>query len=182
MHPLSNSRKGSKGGLTSLTTEGDPGPIATQRIAIIRGEKVTPRRFLPTKAARKLTAFTQRLVAGRTSRMKDETVGRGHPSKGRCREDLMAHAATTIRLLKIPVLLLSQALLMCLPQSHPSFPLVLLSFLPLLLLLPRFPLGRQAAMPLVLVELLTFTTDHLAFISFSLSSRKSQKWFRFLTL
>jgi hypothetical protein len=71
---------------------------------------------------------------------------------------------------------------MCLPQSKHSFPLLLLSFLPLLLLLPRFPPGRQAAMLLVLVELLTFTTDLPAFLGFSLSSGKSQKWFRLLTL
>jgi hypothetical protein len=173
IHSLSNNWKGLKGGLTSLTTEGDPGPIATQCIAVVRGEKVTARRFLLTEAAGKLTAFTQRLVAGRTPRMKDETVGRGHPSKGGCQEELMAHSATTVRLLKIPEFLLTLVLFMRPSQSHPSFPLLLLSFLPRLLQLPLFPLGRQTPMPLVLVELFTYTTDLFVFMLFSFSSRKS---------
>ena len=81
----------------------------------------------------------------------------------------MAHLTTTVWLLKIPAFLLTLMLLIHLSQNHSSFPLVLPFFLPRLLLLLRFSLARQTAMPLVLVEPLTFTTDLLAFMCFSFS-------------
>lgn len=180
--PLLVGRQRSKGWLTSLTTEGDPGPIATQRIAIVLGKKVTARRFLLTQAARKLLALTQRLMTSRTARMEHEAVGRGRSSKSGCWKDLMARSTTTVRLLKIPVLPLSLSLLLCLPQSHLAFPRLLHSLLSLRLLLPPIPLDLQAAMPLLLVQLLTFAADLPPFLDFPFLSRKSQKWSYLLTL
>src|SRR5438876_7699613 len=114
--------------------------------------------------------------------MEDEIVGRENSSKSGRWEEMMTHLTTTVWLLKIPVFFLTLALFMCSPQSHPSFPFLLLSFLPLLLLLPRFALGCQTSMPLVLVKLLTCTTDLFVFVHFSFSPRKSREWFRFLAL
>ncbi|MBA2681298.1 MAG: hypothetical protein H0U76_23220 [Ktedonobacteraceae bacterium] len=94
----------------------------------------------------------------------------------------MTRSATTIRLLKIPMLPLLLSLLMCLPQGYLSFPLLLLSFLPLLLLLPPIPLDLHAAMPLLLVQLLTLAADFPPFTGFPFVSRKSQKWSCLLTL
>jgi len=114
--------------------------------------------------------------------MKGEAAGREYTSKGRSWEKLTAHQATTIWLLKIPVFLLTLTSLMCLPQSHLSFPLLPLSFLPLSLLLPHIPLDLHAAMPLLLVPLLTCATDLLAFIGSPFLLRKSRKGLRLLTL
>ena len=82
MHLLSKSRKCSKSSFTSLTAEGYPSSIATQRIAVIRGEKIVAYRFLLTQTTGKLAACTHLLMASCTSCMQDETVGRGCPTKG----------------------------------------------------------------------------------------------------
>ena len=113
--------------------------------------------------------------------MKGKAVGRGYTSKGRSWEKLLAHQATTIRQLKIPVFFLTLTSLMRLPQSHPSFPLLPLSFLSLLLLLPHIPLYLHTTMPLLLVPLLTRTQIFLRSLILPLL-RKSRKGLRLLTL
>lgn len=94
----------------------------------------------------------------------------------------MARSATTIRLLKIPALPLALSLLLRLPQSYLSFPLLLFSFLPFPLLLPHVPLDLHAAMPLLPVQLLTLATNLPAFLGSPLVARKSQQWSRLPTL
>jgi len=105
--------------------------------------------------------------------MENEVIGRVHPAKSRCREKLAARSATTVWLLKIPVLPLSLTLFLPLPQSNPAFPRLPLSLLPLLLLLPRFPLGRQATISLLQFRSLTLAAEVLAFTDFPFVSRKS---------
>lgn len=122
-----------------------------------------------------LLTCTQHLVADGTPRMKHEAVGRNRPSKSRGREELMTHSATTIRLLKIPMLPLSPALLLDLSQRYLSFPLLSLSFLPRPLLLPHVPLIFHAALPFLPIYLLTLATDPPAFPGSPLVASKSQE-------
>jgi hypothetical protein len=55
---LSHIRKPGKDRFTSLTTEGDPGSIATQCIASVMGKEITTRHFLQAEAAYGLTVVT----------------------------------------------------------------------------------------------------------------------------
>jgi hypothetical protein len=84
----------------------------------------------------------------------------------------MAHSATLVWLLKIPALPLSLMLLLCLPQSEPSLPRLLLSFFLLLPLLPLFPLNLHACMPRLLITSLAFVANIPRFIYFPFRLRK----------
>ncbi|MBO0794332.1 MAG: hypothetical protein J2P36_25745 [Ktedonobacteraceae bacterium] len=126
--------------------------------------------------------FTQRLMTDRTPRIENEAVARGRATKGRCRENLTARSATTIWLLKIPMLPLALVLFMFLSQSNPSFPFLLSSFLPLLLSLPHDPLNLQASIPFLPVQLFTATTNLFVLADFPFMPGKVQKWFLLLAL
>lgn len=176
-------RKYSEGCFTSLTTERDTGPIATQRIAVVLGKKVASRRFLLAEAARKLTTFKQCLVASSTSSMEHDTTGGRSISKSRCWEDLLARLTTMIRELEIPAFPFLPAFLLCLPQAHSSCPLVLpMCILILLFPLPLLSMYLHSSMSFVLIKTLTLAAGAPIFISFPLSAEKNHKRLALLTL
>lgn len=167
-HPLLAGRERSQSRFTLQAAEGEPGPIATQCIAIVMGKKVTTGLFLLTDTARRLMTLAQCSVTERTSRMEHEAVGRICPSKGRCRENLLACPAAAVRLLKMPVLPFPEMLFLRLSQNKPSFPFSPLSFLPIPLL-PHISLDLYAAMALLSIPLLTLATDLPPFLVFALA-------------
>ena len=92
----------------------------------------------------------------------------------------MTHTTKAVRLLKIPLRHLLLVLLICLPPGIFPFPLSSSAFLPRLILC--FPLHLRTKKPLVPIELLTRTTNHPLFTSFTLYPWKSQQQLHLLAL